>query len=178
MIKFEIQENVSKYLDKLDTLSTDASNTKRFLKDVGQEMHLEFIEPLMPKWNPNLMYSPLEREHQIVKTSSTLSSLELIYTGFTELEEGGEINVWSEFAEHGNPATHHLERDYAFYQETGYDPIAPVFGGHGYVAKGTAAYSTQMNYKTMAYLDRLMHLEKWEGAVFIDLYDYEDTYEG
>ena len=176
MIRSEFKENVTNYLDKLDELSSNEPNIRRFLKDVAQELHTEYIEPIMPKWNPNLMYSPMEREHQIINISPSTYSLELIYTGYTEKEESGDINVWSDFAEGGDPSTHHLERDYAFYQETGYDPIAPIFAGHAYVARGTAAYSTAMYNKTMAYADRLMHLEKWEGAVFIDLYDYEALY--
>ena len=170
--KFEIIENtVTDYLNKLDELANDEGNTRRFLKDSAQEMHFEYIEPLMPKWNPNLMYSPLEPEHQIVKISKGVSSIELLYTGFTEEAREGDLpkGVWSEF---GDKFTGTLERDYALYQETGQDPIAPDFAGHHFVKRGTHNYLNQFYTKTDAYLDRLMHLEQWQKNWYVSLYDY------
>ena len=176
-VEFDIiEDTITEYLEKLTELSTGEDNRKRFLKDAGHELHFRYINPEIPKWNPNLMYSPLEKRHQNFKIGDGVSSLELLYTGFTETAEMGElpVGVWSEF---GDKSQGILERDYAYYQETGEDEIAPDFAGHHYVGKGTANYSTEFHYKTMAYLDRLMHLEHWKRqSEFVDLYDYMENF--
>ena len=167
-----VEDTVSKYLDELYELSNSEDNTNRFLKDAGHELHFRYVEPLMPKWNPNLMYSPLEKRHQIFDINSEISSLELLYTGFTESAEMNDFpkGVWSEFWDKTQGI---LQRDYAFYQETGDDPIAEDFEGHHFVQEGTSNYTTEFHYKTMAYMDKLMHLEKWQRqAEYVDLYDY------
>lgn len=173
MLNFDVEEDtVTKYLNELIKLSSDESNKKRYLGDAGYELHFRYIEPEMPKWNPNLMYSPLEKRHQIFDNDEEHSSLELLYTGFTEEAERRVLpeGVWSEF---GDKTQGILQRDYAVYQETGQDPIADEFPGHHFVRKGTSNYTTEFHYKTMAYLDRLMHLEKWQRqSKFVDLYDY------
>lgn len=173
MVKFDIEEDtVTPYFEKLIELSSSETNKKTFLKDAGHELHFRYVEPKMPKWNPNLLYSPLEKRHQFFDVDEERSSLELLYTGFTETAKMRALpeGVWSEF---GDKAQGILKRDYAYYQETGEDPIAPEFPGHRYVGEGTANYATEFHYKTMAYLDRLMHLEKWQRqSQFVDLYDY------
>lgn len=171
--KFEIVEDTfSSYLNKLIELVCDENNSRNFIKDAGAEMHFRYIEPEMPKWNPNLMYSPLESRYQKTKISDESIMLDLIYTGFTETAEMGALpeGVWSEF---GDKNTGTLERDYALYQETGKDEIAPDFAGHHFVQKGTYTYSTEFHYKTMVYIDKLMRLERWQRQSNpIDLYDY------
>jgi len=169
-----VENSTLTYLEKLEELSADEDNKKRYIKDAGHELHFRYIEPEMPKWNPNLMYSPLEKEHQDYSIDSNISTLELLYTGFTETAQMNALplGVWGEF---GDKAQGILQRDYAFYQETTIDPIADPKGARSphFVKKGTANYATEFHYKTMAYLDRLMHLEKWQRqSEFIDLYDY------
>ena len=168
-----VEDTVTEYLDKLQKLSADPSNKTRFLKSAASEMHFEYVEPLMPKWNPNLMYSPLEKKNQVINVSDTVSSIELIYTGYTEEESYGLEKVYSEFAEGGNPQSGHLARDYAYYQETGQDPIAEDFGGHHYVGLGTLMYQSKYYSTVLYYLDDLMNLKAHQNRSFVDLYDYQ-----
>lgn len=165
------EDTVTDYLNKLSEFTSDTPNNRRFIRDAGQEMHYEYIEPLMPKWNPNLMFSPLEADNQTIDISTGMTSIELLYTGFTETAKMRQLpkGVWWEF---GDKLRNILERDYAYYQETGQDPIAAEFEGHWYARDGTKAYANQFHHKTMAYLDRLMHLEKWQGTKKIYLEDY------
>ena len=174
MIRFEVQENVTEYLTKLTELVSDESNTVNFLKDAGSELHFRYIEPNMPKWNPNLMYSPLEPDHRKTEVNEDKSFIELLYTGFTESAKMNDLpeGVWSEF---GDKAQGILERDYAYFQETTKDPVAEPKDAKSpfFVKTGTATYTTEFHYKTMAYVDQLMQLKRWRRVtVFRDLYDY------
>ena len=68
-----------------------------------------------------------------------------------------------------------LERDYAYFQETTKDPVAEPKDAKSpfFVKTGTATYTTEFHYKTMAYVDQLMQLKRWRRVtVFRDLYDY------
>lgn len=175
MIRFESKETITDYLKRLNELISNERNTASFLKDAGHELHFRYILPNMPEWNPNLMLSPLEEDNQIVTHSPQQSQLELIYTGFTSEEEMGLEKVFSEFAVGGDPTTGHIERDYAYFQETGIDdkvdPDKYKPQHTHFVKKGTANYSTEFHYKTMAYIDRLMQLEGWESVSKYTSYD-------
>lgn len=178
-IKFNVvEDNLSEYLDQLKELVYNKENNTAFLRDAAHEMHFRYIKPLMPEWNPNLIFSPMESQNQEINVDVGLSKIELRYTGFTQqakeriLPEG----VWSEF---GDKVQGILERDYAFYQETGEDPIAPPEGAKHkfFIKKGTATYNTEFHYKTMAYVDRLMHLQGWKRvSKYYDLDDYMAFY--
>lgn len=178
MFKFKIKEDtITDYLKQLDELAHNTTNQKRFLKTAASEMHFDYIEPLIPKWNPNLMYSPLEEDNQIYKISNNFSSIELIYTGFTdrefEREGNGLFKVYSEF---GDKYTGELYRDYAFYQETGFDWDAPHFEGHHYALLGTQTYQAQYYMTVLYYLDDVMNLKPHKNRKFVDLYDYEELF--
>lgn len=171
-------DGVIDYFEKLEALANDKSNIQNFLRDAGYDLHQRYIRPLMPTWNPNLIYSPMEPEHQIFEIGE-VSSLDLLYTGFTRIEKAGKLrHLFKEFAVNGDIFSGHLERDYAFFQETGIDhKVNP----HKYqpthlhfVERGTKEFETEFHYKTMAYLDKLMHLERWDrvNPNFI-IYDYE-----
>lgn len=176
MIRFSVKENVTKYLEQLEDLSTNKTNKRNFLKDSAQEMHFDYIEPRMPRWNPNLMLSPVESKNQKIDISEDKSIMMLTYTGFTEEAIDGNLpkGVWSEF---GDKYTKTLERDYAYYQETGEDEIADDFEGHHYVEFGTKAYLNQFYAKTQAYSDSLLNLEPWSKSWKVDLYDYMEYLE-
>ena len=82
-------------------------------------------------FNPFLFYSGQMEENRQVEISQDESEIRVKYSGML-LEEvfGSEAKVWSEF---GDPVEGILERDYAFYQETGQDPIArPAGAKHKY----------------------------------------------
>lgn len=179
VLKVEITEDtLTEYMDQVYDLANDQSNERRFIRDAGLEIHEEFIFPRMPKWNPNLILSPLEPQNQLIEITEDKSVIELLYTGFTEqaLAKELEKGVWSEF---GDKVEGKLERDYAEYQETGIDvharnddERAPRFRGHHYVEFGLKASVTHYNNKVLYYLDRLMHLQKWEGVQKISIFDY------
>lgn len=177
-IHFEA-DGIIDYLDKLEALANDKSNIQNFLRDAGYDLHRRYIRPIMPKWNPNLVYSPLEPEHQIFEMEEGISSLELLYTGFTRFERAGKLRlIFKEFAVNEDIFSGHLERDYAFFQETGIDhKVSPnkYKPTHlHFVERGTKEFETEFHYKTMAYLDKLMHLERWDRVnPNITLYDYE-----
>ena len=175
MFKLSIKENtISGYLDKLEELTADTTNQKLFLQDAAQEMHFNYIEPLMPTWNPNLIFSPLEKKNQIYSSNGEQSILELVYTGFTEEARHDELeHIYWEF---GDPYEHYLERDYALYQETGIDELAPTFEGHHFVEKGTQNYLNQYHDRTRAYADSLLHLNKWGTEARIGRSSYMENW--
>ena len=174
------EEDLSTYLEKLDALIHDTSNTENFLRDAGYDLHDRYVRPLMPDWNPNLMYSPLESKHQHFEHMEGLSSLALEYTGYTEQEHSSEglRKIFWEFSINFDPLTHHLGRDYAFFQETGIDSVVDPNEYKPrhlhFVEKGTKEFETEYHYKCMAYLEKLLHLERWERTnPPFSLYDYE-----
>lgn len=157
------EDNMSDYLDKLIKLAKDETNTRNFLRDVLTEAHSEYIAPLMPQWNPNLINSPMEPEHQTVEMENGKASIELLYTGFTREERTKGLDlVYSEFTATGSKKSRHIYRDYALYQETGQDEYAPNFKGHHFVREGTKAYAPVARERMTEYVQRLLHLEKWQ----------------
>ena len=173
-------EDFTSYLQKLEALLNDTSNTENFLRDAGYELHDRYIRPLMPEWNPNLVYSPLEAKHQHFEHMKGFSSLALEYTGFTEQEHSKEglRDIFWQFAINFDPFTHHLARDYAYFQETGIDSVVSpkqyVPTHQHFAEKGTQEYETEYHYKCMAYLEKLIRLERWERTnPAFSLYDYE-----
>ena len=175
-----VKETVTDYLAKLEELATDTSNQKRFLQDSAQEMHFDYIEPLMPTWNPNLIFSPLEKDHQIFSTENGFSALELEYTGFTQEARHEELeHIFWEF---GDPIDHVLERDYALFQETGEDEVFDYSKSHyrpthlHFVQRGTDAYLNRFHDRTRAYAMSLLHLEKWGTETRVSKTSYMENW--
>ena len=176
-----VEDTVTPYLEKLYEFTSDPFNHEAFLKDAAQELHFDYIEPLMPKWNPNLMFSPLEQENQVFKPDGGLATLDLIYTGKTEMAEErewdkDENNLYKVYWEFGDKFTGELHRDYAYYQETGQDDIAKNFGGHHFVKRGTSNYLNQYHARVQAYADSLLRGNNWKTEARIDRFDYVDDY--
>lgn len=175
-----VKETVTDYLAKLEELATDTSNQKRFLQDSAQEMHFDYIEPLMPKWNPNLIFSPLEKNHQIFSSEGQYSSLELEYTGFTQEAIHGELEEI--FWEFGDPYEHILERDYAYFQETGEDDVFDYSKSNyrpthlHYVQRGTDAFLNRYHDRARTYAVSLLHLEEWGTETRVSKSSYIDDY--
>lgn len=169
--KFTVEESVTKYINQVKKLANDTPNTRSFLKTAAKDMHFENILPLMPAWNPNLIYSPMMSKNQRTNFSTSISTLDLIYTGFT----GRQLN--KVFREFGDVTTGMLDRDYAFYQETGQDDLAPTFEGHWFVRRGTMTYQPEFNFRALEFAYSLLRLQKWKGSMKIDLYDFEETFE-
>lgn len=114
-------------------------------------------------FNPNLFISGQEEEYWQLKSSQrsnvigggNLSSIEVIYTGM-RLHENlhNYAKVWTEFA--GDDGM--LERDYAFYQETGMDTIADSSDAKhkGGIRAGVMASSDTLFNHTAEYVYNIM----------------------
>ena len=168
-MKVEWEDNMSEYLNKLEELAQDKTNTTNFLKDILNEAHTEHIAPKMPQWNPNLINSPMEPEHQTVEIEEGKSSIELLYTGFTHKErtEGLDLVFW-EFAVDYKKSSRHLARDYAYFQETGDDDfvsaVSPRYQPQHlhFVQEGIEEYTPITRERMSEYVQKLLHLEKWQ----------------
>lgn len=176
-----VRDSLSNYLEAVYRTVSDPSNDEAFLKNAAQELQFDYIDPLMPKWNPNLMFSPLERKNNHFSTTGGKSTLELIYTGFTEeaRHDGLEKIYW----EFGDPIEHILDRDYAYYQETGVDKFAPTkdkeaprFEGHHYVKRGTHRYLNRYYERTQAYAMALLQNDKIQAEDRIGRQGYIDDF--
>lgn len=176
-----VRDTFTDYLGKLEELATNTANQKMFLQDAAQEMHFDYIEPLMPTWNPNLIFSALEKKNQKFSTSGGESILNLKYTGFTEeaVHDGLELIYW----EFGDQYEHVLDRDYAYYQETGVDEFAEsedtkarTFKGHHFVQKGTGNYLGRYHDRTRAYADSLLHLNEWSSEARVGRSSYMESW--
>lgn len=141
---------------------------------VGEEENPSdgFIAPEMSTdFNPNLYISGQEEEYwKLSHNSSQLmgghqsSVLEIMYTGMRLHENlGSDAKVWSEFTnDYGR-----LGRDYAFYQETGMDPIAKSRDAKhkGAIATGVRASKELMFEMTVNFVENI--LKKGSGYFFM-----------
>lgn len=154
------EDTVTEYLTKL--LDHFQGSQEVILDNLANELSHKFIEPYVPKWNPNLYESGENPNYWFKNISMERSTVEVLYTGFTEFAE--YMDVFFEMGGYSTlrPAT--LQRDYAYYQETGRDifhgsyPEAPPFEGHHYVQKGTADYSNFMANSIEKYMNQIMKL--------------------
>ena len=162
------EDTVTEYLTKLDKHFKESQ--PKMLKKLARELSQEYITPLVPTWNPNLYLSGLDESKWIVKTSTELIGIDVIYTGFTEFSQ--DMYVWWEFGGYSTLKTTSLERDYAYYQETGKDPKATPFEGHHYVEKGTAAFGKSMQNITAQYMYKIMRLQQIGGTEQVSLDSY------
>lgn len=99
-------------------------------------------------YNPYLFESGQDKSWWTFKLDGTISSVEANYSGMRGYETKQDFMVWAEFSEEWeedpyyaqktDPYDRHLDRDYAFYQETGADKYAsPKDARHkGFVNKG------------------------------------------
>ena len=128
-VRFEITEDVSQGLDKLQQrVSGDMEHILRELsyEAVGRDGETSAPVPrrMSTTFNPYMYTSGQEEENKFYEISENNSSVDILYSGM-ELDDylGDEARRWWEFSENFDP-TSSLERDYAYYQETGRDPIA------------------------------------------------------
>lgn len=178
--KIVIQEDTfSEYLDYIynsfhENMSKELKRQARLLTGEEGDEDTGFIAKHMSTdFNPNLFISGQEEEYWIIKNASrtlvqgggNVSSIEAVYTGMRlhETFPPGEARVWSEFSVDG--AKYELERDYAFYQETGLDPYAPSWQAYhkGAVAKGTRESSVTLFEHAAEYVYNIMR--KGDGDI-------------
>ena len=128
-----VEENITEYLDTL--LETVKEETPEMLKEMAEILVGEdgdedaFIPALMStEFNPNLFLSGQDEDYWKISSYDYLSFLTITYSGMRlhELYDVGTAKVWREFAvnEESDPSQRVLDRDYAYYQETGHDSRA------------------------------------------------------
>ena len=124
----EIIDNLTTYLELLKTeINREDYRRVKFLDEAAREL-VEIVDEIIPKWNPNLMYSGHEEEFWNYFNEEGISSLEIVYTGFTGegMGEPDDIAVYWEFGKkHLGGYNDILARDYAYYIEFGKDRFAP-----------------------------------------------------
>lgn len=112
---------------------------------VGEYGDMEAPIPrrMSTRFNPNLFYSGQEEHNWEIVKSGNITSLYFTYTGMslTRRAYPGGFKVWREFApksqQKRRPTFRVLERDYAYYQETGEDPIADKkYAKHQWAIRG------------------------------------------
>ena len=127
MIGYEVQDNLTNYFDELESYIKNKSFKEKVLHDSAKEM-VEIADDIVPKWNPNLMYSGLNEAFWNYTHDKSKSIVEVIYTGFTDegMGEPEDIQVFWQFGKyHKGGYSDILGRDYAYYIEYGKDRYAP-----------------------------------------------------
>ena len=148
-LNFTTEENVSERLEELQKRVSERMES--ILREVSyqatgkEEEESAPIPRLMGRWNHWLFISgQLEsaRSYDIGEDKSTIT---INYSGMRYEEfYADDFKSWWEFAEDNdpNPLTAELERDYAFYQETGIDEIAsPVDAKHEHAIEWGLLYA-------------------------------------
>jgi len=143
MIHFEVTENLSEYIDYLEQEIRNHQASDTLLKNMAEDL-TNMVSEVIPRWNPNLIWSGANPGLWKIVNSENISELEIVYTGFT----GRKINTWWEFNKsHKRDTTDPLERDYAYYQEYGIDKYykdikykARDFEGHHYLGGSLADF--------------------------------------
>ena len=157
----EIQDRLTEYFEELHQHFHKSQS--RFVEALAWDL-AEDVMTFAPDWNPNLYLSGFEKRLWQEDISEGMSAIEILYTGFTEQVD--YIEVWWEFATpetmHNRPEDRKLGRDYALYQETGYDRIAdPRKAKHQrFIRKGSEIYSHTMKHNANKYLQQILRLEE------------------
>lgn len=175
--KITVTDSLTEYFETIQkNMNENLDEQLRIMarKLVGEEEDPDdgFIAPEMSTdFNPNLYISGQEEDFwEIYSNSSQLmgghqsSVLEIIYTGMRLHENlGDSAKVWSEFTnDYGR-----LGRDYAFFQETGLDPIAKSRDAKhkGAIATGVRASKKVMFDMTVNFVENI--LKEGSGYFFM-----------
>ena len=160
------EDTTSEYLDKLEQNINDqevslAGDLAKEFTGTGGTGTGHIPKHMSTKFNPNLFMSGAdERYWQVSKGDVT--TIEILYTGMRLHEEYSNPLVWWQFATEdtmGNlPRERTLERDYAYFQETGIDNVAkPELAKHKHaVQKGLSEASEKDLSKVGEYLIQIM----------------------
>lgn len=157
MFRMEVtKETVSEYFRQVGV------NFHEHAPDVLEEMGdilVGNITEFAPDWNPNLYLSGYEKDWWIIEPTDTGTILDIIYTGMLYEDTVGEDEMkgWFEFGGSSYPPSPPT-RDYAYYQETGQDPIASPGGAKHkwFVAKGAKKSQKPIVNKAQVYLDDIL----------------------
>ena len=165
--KIVVEESLTEYLQYIqnslhETKEQELRKQARLLVGEYDNPTSGYIAPRMSTdFNPNLYLSGQEEEFWIVNSNENVSTIQIIYTGM-RLHDNypDDARVWLEFSENLEPYPPYreLERDYAYYQETGSDPIAkPSDAKHKFaIKKGVFASRNELHNHAAKYLKSIM----------------------
>ena len=168
------RDTLSDYLDKLDELMKTerkemANTLMRKLVGYPFSPYDGYIAPNMSKYNPYLYSTGQNDEYWIGKSNNKLTTLEALYTGLDIHEyygDGVPKGIWWEFATKDTsrlpPKMRKLERDYAYFQETGRDKIADskYAKRKGGIRKGILSAEAPLHSEAVKYFGRILQLRK------------------
>lgn len=173
------EDTISEYFDYIyntlhQTTEKELRKQARLLTGEFGDENDGYIAPNMTigkfnrEYNPNLFMSGQDEAYWEINDKShsgspspiggrNVSTIEMIYTGMRieEYTSSDPPKVWAEF---GDKAEGILERDYAFYQETGIDPIADSKDARatGAISLGTKLGSQELLNHSAKYLESIM----------------------
>lgn len=151
-LSFLIEETVNEGLDKLQKRVSE--DMERILNEIAYAATGRYEDETAPiprlmstDWNPYLFMSGQVDSGRTFEISDDKAEIHINYSGLRYYEEytDEEFMPWWEFSENqeANPAERILERDYAFYQETGIDPIAsPKHAKHKHAIEWGLLYAS------------------------------------
>jgi len=131
-LKWLVEETVTQGLNDLqDRVSSDMEYILNQMADEATGKYEDESAPIpslmSKKWNKYLFTTGQRDIARTVEISEGKAEIAINYSGMDIEEElGSDAKIWWEFAkgQETDPYERELERDYAYYQETGRDPIA------------------------------------------------------
>ena len=176
-IKFHIKtDTITEYLN---TISENVDfKTPFHLRDMAELLTSDkgIEQYISHNFNRNLYKSGQDQSKWIYNKRDDGHAITITYTGMTDRVHGSDFKTWIEFSrefiEEGadetayhivkrkyTPYQLHLERDYAFYQETGLDEYTnPKFARHTqYVEKGVEIRHKTIINKSAGYIKNIMY---------------------
>lgn len=176
----EIQDNLTKYFEELQMNfeSSKPALNEAFAESIvgkyGSPVSGHIAQFMSQTFNPNLFMSGQNPNYWQFESKEGMSILEVLYTGIHLHDKYpvGKAKVWSEFATSDTKnkplQERELARDYAYYQETGIDPIAKSSDAkHKGAIKEGLSLSNQFDLeKTGDYLEHIMRGNKVQSSKF------------
>ena len=165
LISNDIQEYAPRELKKLARLLVGEEENEAS-GYIAQHMSTTFNPFLFMsgQFEENWFFSNSTNPHNLMGRKNS-NTIEIIYSGM-ELQEyyGDEARLWWEFAKDGDNHSpdRELERDYAYFQETGIDKLARSKDAKhkGAIAKGVKASKAELLDHSKQYLDSILHKHK------------------
>ena len=149
--RFTVEETVTKYLH--DLKNHFQSKEDDMLREMGEVLSEHIVE-LAPKDTWTLAESGLEEDDWVIQPTLIGNELDIIYSGL------GNTQSWWEFSD-DNLTNHPPDRDYAYFQETGIDPIADSSDAKhkGFISSTLRRSDTRHNINMVAqeYLKRILN---------------------
>jgi len=167
MIRFEVDDNFTKYLEELEK-NFEASKgtlveafTRAIVGNYGSPISGHIAEFMSQTFNPYLFTSGQDEHYWQLETSKDKSVIEVLYSGMHlhDVYPPGKARVWWEFGKYGIGGNKDvLERDYAYYQETGHDKLAkPGDAKHtGAIEHGLSLSNQKDLEKTADYFNEIL----------------------